>query len=60
MLVSEWSNDGCVVWCDVKPNIKEQLNTVLNDPIYCNNDQLKTLLSSKYNYFLAHTSQHKV
>ncbi|CAH2037358.1 unnamed protein product, partial [Iphiclides podalirius] len=46
MLISDWSHDGCVIWCDVKPKIKDQLNSVLNDPIYCNYDQLGTILSS--------------
>ncbi|XP_068631791.1 sodium-independent sulfate anion transporter-like [Battus philenor] len=46
MLVGEWSNDGCVIWCDVKPNIQEQLKTVIVNPVFCNYDQLRTLLSN--------------
>ncbi|CAK1547249.1 unnamed protein product [Leptosia nina] len=44
MLVQEWSRGGHVVWCDAKPLIKEQLENVLPEPLFCTNEQLATLL----------------
>ncbi|XP_045448685.1 sodium-independent sulfate anion transporter-like [Melitaea cinxia] len=44
MLVQEWSRNGRVVWCDASPNIKEQLNSVIQDPLFCDTEQLGLLL----------------
>ncbi|KAJ0177281.1 hypothetical protein K1T71_007290 [Dendrolimus kikuchii] len=40
MLVREWMRNGCVVWCNVKPVLREQLINVLQDPVFCEEDQL--------------------
>ncbi|XP_045497828.1 sodium-independent sulfate anion transporter-like [Colias croceus] len=44
MLVQEWSHNGHVLWCDAKPLIKEQLENVIPDPLFCDSDQLRNLL----------------
>ncbi|XP_064071938.1 sodium-independent sulfate anion transporter-like [Vanessa tameamea] len=44
MLVQEWSRNGRVVWCDASPLIKEQLNTVIQEPLYCDREQLGLFL----------------
>lgn len=46
MVVEEWSCSGRVIWCNAKPAVKAQLNTVLHDPIYYENDQLRVYLTS--------------
>ncbi|XP_013143122.1 PREDICTED: sodium-independent sulfate anion transporter-like [Papilio polytes] len=48
MLVSDWSREGCVIWCDAKPAVQEQLNTVLQQPIFCSLDQLSTILTRNF------------
>lgn len=48
MLVIEWTRDGRVLWCDVRPTVKEQLSNVLMNPIFCNSDQLGILLTGEY------------
>lgn len=47
MLVMDWCRSGRVIFCDVKPAVKEQLSHVLQDAIYCDTDQLRTCLASK-------------
>ncbi|XP_050345914.1 sodium-independent sulfate anion transporter-like [Nymphalis io] len=44
MLVQEWSHNGRVVWCDASPLIKEQLNTVIQEPLYCHTEELGVFL----------------
>ncbi|XP_045535570.1 sodium-independent sulfate anion transporter [Papilio machaon] len=48
MLVSDWSQEGCVIWCDAKHAVQEQLNTVLQQPIFCNLEQLSTILTRNF------------
>ncbi|XP_073945401.1 sodium-independent sulfate anion transporter-like [Choristoneura fumiferana] len=45
MLVGEWSRGGMVVWCDTRPLVKEQLSSVIADPICCDRDQLLRILT---------------
>ncbi|XP_028157290.1 sodium-independent sulfate anion transporter-like [Ostrinia furnacalis] len=45
MLVSEWSRNGRVVWCNAKPLVKTQLDSVLQEVVYCNSEDLKRFLS---------------
>jgi hypothetical protein len=47
MLVSEWTPSGRIIWCNAKPVVKEQLNSVLQDPVYCDSDELRTYLLGK-------------
>lgn len=49
MLVTEWSRSGSIVWCNAKPVIREQLESILNNAAYCDSEQLGVLLTSKYN-----------
>lgn len=44
MLVQEWSSNGRVVWCDVNSTIKEQLNSILEEPLYCDSSNLRIFL----------------
>ncbi|CAH0723330.1 unnamed protein product, partial [Brenthis ino] len=44
MLVQEWSRNGRVVWCDANSLIKEKLNSVLPEPLYCDNSNLRVYL----------------
>lgn len=48
MLVGEWSRGGRVVWCDTRPLVKEQLSSVIADPICCDKDQLLRILTGNY------------
>lgn len=50
MLVQEWSRNGRVVWCDASSLIKEQLNSVLQEPLYCDNSDLRVYLLGKFTY----------
>ncbi|VVC96684.1 unnamed protein product [Leptidea sinapis] len=43
-VVNEWSQDGIIIWCDVKPMIRKQLATVLQEPIFCDSSQLPSIL----------------
>ncbi|VVC87142.1 unnamed protein product [Leptidea sinapis] len=43
-VVSEWSQDGIIIWCDVKPSIRKQLTTVMQEPIFCDSNQLPSIL----------------
>nr|XP_037872785.1 sodium-independent sulfate anion transporter isoform X1 [Bombyx mori] len=45
MLVAEWSRGGRVFWCDANPLVKEQLLNVLQDPHFCDAEQLRILLA---------------
>ncbi|KAM3961068.1 sodium-independent sulfate anion transporter [Aphomia sociella] len=45
MLVAEWSKSGRVIWYNTRPAIKEQLDTVLHEPVYCDRD-LRFFLTS--------------
>ncbi|CAH0397843.1 unnamed protein product [Chilo suppressalis] len=45
MLVTEWSRTGRVIWCNAKPVVKTQLDSVIQDPIYCDSDQLRRFLA---------------
>ncbi|XP_023942591.2 sodium-independent sulfate anion transporter [Bicyclus anynana] len=44
MLVQEWSQSGRVVWCDANTVIKEQLKSVIQDPLFCDTDDLAVFL----------------
>ncbi|KAL0841340.1 hypothetical protein ABMA28_015052 [Loxostege sticticalis] len=44
ILVTEWSRTGRVVWCNAKPLVKEQLDSVLQEVVYCDSDDLKRFL----------------
>ncbi|XP_038212343.1 sodium-independent sulfate anion transporter-like [Zerene cesonia] len=44
MLVQEWSHSGHVLWCDAKPFIRDQLENVIQDPLFCDSDQLRNLI----------------
>ncbi|CAH2238333.1 jg17490 [Pararge aegeria aegeria] len=44
MLVQEWSLSGRVIWCDANPLIKEQLKSVIQDPLFCDTDDLAVFL----------------
>nr|XP_021189016.2 sodium-independent sulfate anion transporter [Helicoverpa armigera] len=45
MLVMDWSRTGRVIWCDARQSVRDQLSSVLTDPIFCDSVQLKSLLS---------------
>ncbi|XP_053607161.1 sodium-independent sulfate anion transporter-like isoform X2 [Plodia interpunctella] len=45
MLVTEWSRSGLIVWCDARPLVRDQLNAVLQESLYCDTHQLRTVLS---------------
>ncbi|CAB3224267.1 unnamed protein product [Arctia plantaginis] len=49
MLVIDWRRSGRVIFCNVKPAVKEQLSHVLQDAIYCDTEQLRTCLASTIN-----------
>ncbi|XP_045771956.1 sodium-independent sulfate anion transporter-like isoform X1 [Maniola jurtina] len=44
MLVQEWSLSGRVVWCDANLLIKEQLKSIIQDPLFCDTDDLAVFL----------------
>ncbi|XP_041978767.1 sodium-independent sulfate anion transporter-like [Aricia agestis] len=44
MLVQEWLSEGVVVWVDARPTIRDQLNTVLHEPLFCDAAQLTIVL----------------
>ncbi|XP_026317607.1 sodium-independent sulfate anion transporter-like isoform X2 [Hyposmocoma kahamanoa] len=46
MMVTEWSQSGSIVWCNAKPVIREQLESVLNNAAFCDSEQLGVLLHS--------------
>lgn len=39
-LVNEWKRHGCIIWCNVNPALREQLINELDNPIFCEEDQL--------------------
>ncbi|KOB70768.1 Sodium-independent sulfate anion transporter, partial [Operophtera brumata] len=45
MLVSEWSQSGRILWCNVRPLVKDQLSSVIYDPVCCDSDQLRSYLT---------------
>ncbi|KAG6454520.1 sodium-independent sulfate anion transporter-like [Manduca sexta] len=45
MLVKEWSQGGRVLWCNASPKVKEQLVNILQEPIFCDSEQLRILLT---------------
>ncbi|KAL4702129.1 hypothetical protein ACJJTC_016053 [Scirpophaga incertulas] len=45
MLVAEWSKNGRVIWCNAKPLVKKQLDNVIQEPIYCESNQLRMFLT---------------
>ncbi|XP_063533837.1 sodium-independent sulfate anion transporter-like isoform X1 [Cydia strobilella] len=45
MLVTEWSRSGCVLWCDARPLVRDQLRTVLPDSVFCATQQLPVVLA---------------
>ncbi|XP_049869038.1 sodium-independent sulfate anion transporter-like [Pectinophora gossypiella] len=45
MLVAEWSRSGHIVWCNTRQVIKEQLNSIVDDPVYCDTDTLGLYLT---------------
>ncbi|XP_060802818.1 sodium-independent sulfate anion transporter isoform X1 [Amyelois transitella] len=47
MLVSEWSRGGLIVWCDVRPTVRDQLDAMLPEPLYCDTQNLSSLLVGK-------------
>lgn len=49
MLVADWSRSGRIIWCDVKPGIRSQLDSIINDPTYCDTADLRTFLIGKLN-----------
>lgn len=50
MLIGEWSRSGRVIWCNARPVVKEQLDAVLHEPIYCDTENLRMFLTGKYIY----------
>lgn len=50
MLVGEWMRNGCVLWCNVKPVLREQLINVLEDPVFCEEDQLLLQLTGELHF----------
>lgn len=44
MLVQDWGRSGRVIWCNARPSVKDQLNSVMTEPIFCDSNQLKSFL----------------
>lgn len=48
MLASEWSQGGRILWCGVRPLVKEQLNSILKEPLYCEPEEVRIFLTGNF------------